>query len=88
MMGAKLPGKACDREAYATGLPVPHLAGPVYLVKIATNGLAYELSEMSGMKCLNAWNCSNYSQFQLGKHGRVNCNEEVPLHFWRLAPGN
>jgi len=88
MMDAKLLGMPYDREAYATGLPVPHLAGLVYLVKIATNSLAYELSEMSGMKGLNAWKCSNYSQFQSGKHGRVNCNEEVPLHFWRLAPGN
>lgn len=34
MMGARLPGKLCDRQAYATGLPVPHLAGLVYLVKI------------------------------------------------------
>ena len=62
--GRKITGQARDREAYASGLPVPHLAGLVYLVKIATNGLAYELSKIGGMKCLNAWNCSNYSQFQ------------------------
>lgn len=37
-MGAELLGKPYAREAYATGLPVPHLAGLVYLVKIAPNG--------------------------------------------------
>ena len=38
MLDAKLPGKPCAPGAYATGIPVPHLAGLLYLVKIATNG--------------------------------------------------
>ena len=59
MMGARLPGKLCDRQAYATGLPVPHLAGLVYLVKIGANGFGLQLSEMSGTKRLNAWSCSS-----------------------------
>ena len=32
--GRKITGQARDRQAYASGLPVPHLAGLVYLVKI------------------------------------------------------
>jgi len=46
MMGAKLPGKLYAREAYATGLPVPHLAGLVYLVKIATNGFGLRVERI------------------------------------------
>lgn len=38
MADAKFLGKPSDRDAYATGLPVSHLAGLVYLVKIAANG--------------------------------------------------
>ena len=88
MMGARLPGKLRDREPYATGLLVPHLAGLVYLVKIAINDCGLRVERNERHEVLEAWACSNYSQFQLGKYGRVNCNEEVPLHFWRLAPGN
>jgi hypothetical protein len=57
--GRKITWQARDREAYASGLPVPHLAGLVYLVKIAANGFGLQLSEMSGTKRLNAWSCSS-----------------------------
>lgn len=52
MMGAGLPGKPCDRKAYATALPVPHLAGLVYLVKIATNGFGLRVERIEPREVL------------------------------------
>ena len=88
MMDAKLLGKLYAREAYASGLPVPHLAGLIYLVKIAANGFGLRVERNERHEALERLELLKLFTVPNRQYGRVNCNEEVPLHFRRLAPGN